>query len=128
MRTIALLSILVILAGVVGCGEELQMDYGQPAAQFLEEDVVAMGKEYVGKKITVKGTVTKVEVSDAESAWIHLNEGVRCNLGKFKAMAQNSKVGDTVYVDGFLKHCEKGDVLIEPGMLRVSSAPFSPVQ
>lgn len=128
MRTIALLSILVILAGVVGCDKGLQMDYGQPAAQFLEEGVAAMGKEYVGKKITVKGTVTKVEVSDPESSWIHLNEGVRCNLGKFKAMAQNSKVGDTVYVDGFLKHCEKGDVLIEPAMLRDPTAPFSPEQ
>jgi hypothetical protein len=54
--------------------------------------------------------------------------GIRCNLGKFKAMAEDSKVGDTVYVDGFLKHCDKGDVLIEPGMLRDPTAPFSPEQ
>jgi hypothetical protein len=128
IRTISPLSALVVLAIVLGCGKAWQMDYGEPAAQFLSASVAAKGKGYVGKKITVKGTVTKVETSDPESAWIHLDDGVRCNLGKFTAMAAASKVGDTVYVDGFLKHCENGDVLLEPAGLRDPTASFSPEQ
>jgi hypothetical protein len=126
MRTLHLPLVLLIVSGFVsGCGKGWQMDYGQPAAQFLQEDLAAKGKSYVGKKITVKGTVTKVAVGDPKSAWIHLTGGIRCNLGKFKAMAEYSKVGDTVYVDGFLKQCEEGDMLIEPAMLRDPTAPFS---
>lgn len=117
----------LILAGLgSGCGNGWQMDYGQPAAQFLQADMASRGKAFVGKKITVKGTVTKVDVNDPESAWIHLVGGIQCNFGTFKAMAESCKVGDTVYVDGFLKRCEEGDVLIDPAMLRDPTAPFSP--
>ncbi len=127
MRTIYLLPFFLILAClVVGCGQAYQMDYGKPAAQFLQEDVARKGKGWVGKKITVKGTVTRIEGEDPESAWIHLGKGIRCNFGKFKAMAESAKVGETVYVDGFLRRCGEGDVLIEPAMLRDSKAPFSP--
>ena len=102
------------------------MDYGLPAAQFLEEDIASKGKAFVGKKITVKGTVTKVDVSNPRSARIHLTGGIECNLGKFKAMAESCKMGDTVYVDGFLERCEKGNVLVESAILRDPTAPFSP--
>jgi len=44
------------------------MDYGKPAAQFHERDVLANGKAFVGKKITVKDIVEKVDTSDPESA------------------------------------------------------------
>ena len=121
------LTILLILAGLgSGCGKGWHMDYGQPAKQFLQEDVAAKGAEYLGKKITVKGTVTKVDVSDRQSSWIHLGNGIRCNLGKFKAMAESCSIGNTAYVDGFLERCKDGDVLIEPAILRDPKAPFSP--
>lgn len=129
MTNMLLPAVMLILAGLVGgCGKGWQMDYGQPAAQFLQEDLEANGKAYVGQKITVKGTVAKVDVSDPASSWIHLTAGITCNLGKFKAMAESTKAGDTVYVDGFLKRCEKGDVVIDPAMLRDPTAPFSPKQ
>ncbi len=118
--------ILTFTSLVGGCGKGWQMDYGEPAAQFLQEDIASKGKEYVGKKITVKGTVTKVDVSDPNAAWIHLTGGIECNLGKFKAMAESEPIGATVYVDGFLKRCQKGDVLLDPAMLRDPTAPFSP--
>ena len=127
MRFLKNVTLLLILAGCVsGCARSWKMDYGKPVAQFLEEDVVGKAKPYLGKKITVKGTVTKVDVSDPQSSWIHLGSGIRCNLGKFKAMAQSKSPGDTVFVDGFLKRCEENDVLVEPAMLRDPKAPFSP--
>jgi len=119
----------LILAGLgSGCGKGWQMDYGKPAAQFLQTDLAAKGEAFVGKKITVKGTVAKVDVGDPESAWVHLAGGIKCDLGKFQAMAESCKIGDTVYVDGFLKRCEEGDILIDPAMLRDPTAPFSPEQ
>jgi hypothetical protein len=47
-------------------------------------------------------------------------------LGEFKAMAEDCKIGETVYMDGFLVRCESGDVLLDPAMKRDSSAPFTP--
>lgn len=121
--------VMLILAGLgSGCGKGWQMDYGKPEAQFLQADLASQGKSFVGKKITVKGTVAKLDVSDPKSAWIHLSGGIQCNLGKFKAMAESCKIGDTVHVDGFLKRCEEGDMLIDPAMLRDPKAPFSPKQ
>ena len=81
-------------------------------------------KTYVGKKITVKGTVTRVDISDPNSSRIYLKEGIVCNLGTFKAMATSCKIGDTVFVDGFLKRCDDGDILIEPALLRDPAAKF----
>ncbi len=111
---------------LVSCGKGWEMDYGKPAAQFLQDDVSSKGKPFVGKKITVKGTVTKVDVSDPKSARVYLTGGIECNLGEFQAMAESCKVGDTVSMDGFLVRCESGDVLLDPAMQRDPSAPFTP--
>ncbi len=43
-----------------------------------------------------------------------------------RQMAESAKVGETVYVDGFLKRCDDGDVLIDPAVLRDPTAPFTP--
>ena len=119
--------VLLILAGLgSGCHKAWQMDYGEPAAQFLQAELASKARAFVGKKITVKGTVTKVDVSTPKSAAIHLAGGIRCNLGTFKAMAESCTIGDTVYVDGFLKHCREGDILMDPALLRDPGAPFSP--
>jgi hypothetical protein len=127
MKTKTLIKTIPIIALILSsCGKGWEMDYGKPAAQFLQEDVVAKGKAFVGKKITIKGTVTKVDVSDPKSARVYLTGGIECNLGEFKAMAESCKVGDTVYIDGFLVRCESGDVLLDPAMSRDPSAPFTP--
>lgn len=116
----------VIACLMVGCGKSWQMDYGKPEAQFIQEDVSAKGKEWVGKKITVKGVVTKVDVSNPNVAWVELGNGIKCNFSKLRQMAASAKVGGIVYVDGFLKRCNEGDVLIDPAMFRDPSAPFTP--
>ena len=101
-------------------------DYGKPAAQFVEEDVATKGKEFLAKKITVKGTVTKVDVSDPKSAKVYLQHGIQCNLGKLAKMAESCKVGETVYVDGLLKVLEEGKVILDPAILRDPNASFQP--
>jgi len=102
------------------------MDYEQPAAQFLSADLASQGKAFIGKKITVKGTVATIDLTDPASAWIHLEGGIRCNLGTFRAMAEGRTVGGAAYVDGILKRCEEGDILLEPALLRDPTAAFSP--
>jgi len=127
MNRVPLLALMLTLAGLAGgCGKGWQMDYGEPAAQFLQEDVASRAGAFAGRKITVKGTVTKIDVGTPGAAKIHLAAGITCNLGDFTAMAANCKTGDTVYVDGFLERCEEGDVLLAPAMLRDPTAPFSP--
>lgn len=116
------------LVGVMGgCGKGWEMDYGKPAAQFLEKDLAAKGGGFVGEKITVKGTVTKVDLTVPDAAVVVLDHGIRCQFGKMSAMAGSCKVGDTVFVDGFLKQCKPGDILIDPATLRDPTASFSPV-
>jgi hypothetical protein len=116
----------VISCLIAGCGKSWQMDYGKPEAQFNQADVTAKGRELVGRKISVKGVVTKIEVSDPNAAWVELGHGIRCNFSKMRQMAESAKVGQTVHVDGFLKRCDEGDVLIDPAMLRDPTAPFTP--
>ncbi len=131
MKKIATTLTLVLIAAFVFsvCSpKSWEMDYGKPAAQFHEKEVSAKGRAFIGKKITVKGIVDKVDTSDPESTWILLSGGTRCNFGKFKAMAESCRVGEEVYVDGFLKRCNEGDVLIEPAMLRDPTAPFDPTE
>ena len=111
-----------------GCNEGWELDYGDPEAQFLQEDLAKKGKAFVGKKITVKGTVEKVDVSDPESAWVHMSGGTKCNLGEFKAMAEQYKAGEVVFIDGILKRCDANDTLLEPAIGRDPTAPFTPIE
>jgi len=119
---VAIPSIAAVL--LVGCGKGCELDYGQPTAQFLAKDLPSKAKIYVGKKITVKGTVTRVDISNPNSSRVYLKDGIECNLGRLQAMATSCKIGDTVLVDGFLKRCDDGDILIEPALLRDPAAKF----
>ncbi len=103
------------------------MDYGNPTAQFLEKDLSAMGKAYIGKKITVKGKVSKVVIYPVP-AKIFLESGIECNLGKFTRMAESCKVGDEIFVDGILKRVERGKALLDPAVLRDPDADFVPLR
>jgi hypothetical protein len=121
-----MLTALLLISLGSGCRQGWRMDYEKPAAQFRHADLASHGKAFIGKKITVKGTVAKIDSTDPKSARIHLEGGIQANLGTFQAMAESCKTGDTVFVDGFLKRCEEGDILLDPAMLRDPRAPFSP--
>jgi hypothetical protein len=111
---------------LLGC-EGWKMDYGNPTAQFLEKDLSAMGKAYIGKKITVKGKVSKVVIYPVP-AKVFLDSGTECNLGKFTRMAESCKVGDEIFVDGILKRLGRGEALLDPAVLRDPDADFVPLR
>ena len=123
-----LMALLILIAACFGsCGKSWQLEHGDPAAQFLAEDVATKGEPYLGKKITIKVVVTGNDISDPKAAWVYLEHGIRCNLGGFQAMARSYKVGDTVFIDGFLAQCAEGQVVLEPAMGRDRKAPFDPL-
>ena len=111
---------------LVGC-DGWKLDYGKPAAQFLEKDLSAMGKAYIGKKITVKGKVSKVLIHPVP-AKVFLDSGIECNLGKFTRMAESCKVGNEIFVDGILKRLGRGEALLDPAVLRDPDADFVPLR
>ena len=124
------LLISIVAMVLVGCSKGWILDYHEPAEQFLAKDVAIKAKPYVGRhlKITIKGIVSKVDVSNPDSSMIYLKNGIECNLGKWSRMASNGKVGEVVYIDGFLKRCDEDKVLLEPAILRDPTAKFSPIK
>lgn len=116
---------LLITGGLSSC-TGWKMDYSKPAAQFHQKEILAKGKPFIGKKITIKGTVERVDLSDPENAWVHLKGGIRCNFGKFRLMAEANKPGESVFVDGFLRRCDSGDILLDPAINRDPTAAFNP--
>lgn len=121
-----------VLAAVVlqsiSCGKGWQLDYGKPAAQFTEETLLEMGTAFIGEKVTVKGIVTRQDLSDPDNCRVYLGHSIGCNLGDMKRMAERCRPGMTVFVDGFLERCEKGGIVLSPAVLRDSSAVFEPME
>ena len=124
------LLISIVALVLVGCSKGWILDYHEPAEQFLAKDVATQAKPYVGRhlKITIKGIVSKVDVSKPDSSMIYLKNGIECNLGKWSRMASSCKVGEVVYIDGFLKRCDEDKVLLEPAILRDPAAKFIPTK
>mgnify|MGYP000003967511 FL=1 len=125
---ISLIAMLALF--LFGC-EGWQLEYHDPDAQFLADEVASKGKKFIGKKITIKGFVDKVDLSDPDNAWVHLKNGIQCNFGHLSAMAKH--IGEeekvqteegAVYVDGFLKICEEGKVVLDPATGRDHRAHF----
>jgi hypothetical protein len=110
----------------VAAAKNWDLTYGKSEAQFHQEQVAQKGTPYLGKRVTIKGVVTKIDVSDPEAAWLHLENGVSCFMGHYQGLSEHNKVGQTIYVDGFLERCEDGDVLLKPAVIRDPSAPFTP--
>ena len=103
------------------------LDYGKPAAQFLEKDVLTYSEDYLGEKITVKGIV--FELNAGENAKLILESGIECRFHKRGVQsADQIEKGDEVYVDGILKRVDKDHVLMSPVVLRDSRASFNPIK
>ena len=100
------------------------MDYGKPAAQFYAADLSTLGKVFIGKKITVKGTITGHETTKEGDFVVILNGTIRCMSAYL--YRRSKAVGKTVFFDGFLRECEPGRVVINPSMSRDPSASFHP--
>ena len=128
LLTQILITIVAVL--LVGCSRGWILDYHEPAEQFLAKDVATKAKPYVGRhvKITIKGIVSKVDVSNPNSSMIYLKDGIECNLVKWSRMASSCKIGEVVFIDGFLKRCDEDKVLLEPAILRDPTAKFIPTK
>ena len=120
--------LLLILFQLTGCGKGWEMTYDDPAAQFNENAVLEKAKPFLGKKITVKGVVTKQDLTDPENCRLYLHHSICCNFGGAKRAVEAYKVGRTVFIDGFLKRCEEGDILLEPAGGRDPKAEFNPLE
>ena len=126
MNKIFRLLILLFSLPLVGCQGWI-LDYGKPAAQFLEKDVLDHAEAYLGEKITVKGKV--FEVNTGENAKLILDSGIECRFHRRGVhWADQIKKGDEVYVDGILKRIDKDHVLMSPVGLRDPGAPFNPMK
>jgi len=112
---------------VSGCGKGWRMDYGKPAAQFYALDVARIGKPFIGKKITVKGEVLRVENRE-DGNHIYLKDNIHCVFPTWHLGEDNLKAGDEIFVDGFLEKCTEGNVKLNPALGRDSAASFKPIE
>lgn len=119
----------LILAGIGGgCTPKgWQMDYGKPAAQFRAHDVAGKGGPFIGKKITVKGKVIRVQNRD-DGNHVYLDPDIHCLFPAWHWGEDDLKPGDAIYVDGFLERCTGGDVRLNPALKRDPSASFTPME
>ena len=117
-----------LVLSVSGCNflKGWQMDYGRVKAQFEEGDLAGKGKAFVGEKVTVRGVVKRVDLSDEGNPKVVLTQGTECHFGRMLGMAKGMSVGETVYIDGFLEKCGDGEVILKPAMSRDPKAPFNP--
>ncbi len=132
--------LLICLLGIVGiislngCKGWI-LDYGKVAAQFTSSTIEESGQPYIGRKVTVKGTVTKHEFNNATGKLtMVLDDKIRCvsygtrNEDDLLSLAAFYEVGKVVYFDGFLVKCEPGKVLLDPVSGRDPKAPFKPLE
>lgn len=121
---------LLLLVPLVGGCQGWAMDYGDPEAQFEAADAVELAPEYLGEKVTVRGTVVGVAVSDrgGNQATVTLEDGVKARFGDMVEMAASCEVGQVVLIDGFVRMANRSTVTLDPAMLRDPAAPFEPIR
>jgi hypothetical protein len=108
----------------VGFLDRLRTDYGEPAAQFDAKDVAALASKYIGKKISVRGVVDHIDVTDPQHCRVYLKEGISVDMLHLEAMAKDCKPGSVVTLDGILKQHGAKDAVLVPGARRDDNAPF----
>ena len=126
-RSLTILAILIFAGLGAGCSctKGWQLDYGKPAAQFHAHNVASKGKPFIGKMITVKGKVLRVQDRD-DGNHIYLEHNIHCLFPTWHWGEDTLKPGDEIYVDGFLERCIEADVQLNPAIRRGSKAPFTP--
>ena len=108
--------------------DAFKAEYGEPEAQFYEAMLPQKGDAFLRKKITVKGTVTRHDLSDPKNCMLYLGYGIQCNFRDKKEMVESYRLGATVFVDGILRSCTPREVLLDPAVGRDPTAKFEPVQ
>lgn len=124
-NTLAISAILALTILATGCGEGWKMDYGSPAAQFHAHDMAGKGEPFIGKKITVKGNVLRVDDQE-DGNHVVLEHNIHCVFPSWHWGEEELKTGDEIFVDGILRECSKEKVLLDPALKRDSTASFRP--
>jgi len=131
-----LLSLLatVGIIGLNGCNG-WNLEYGKVAAQFTSSTITEKGQTFTGRKVTVRGTVTKHELDKATGKLtMVLDDKVRCvwfgtrSEDDILLKTESYEIGRLVYFDGFLIKCEPRNVLLDPVHGRDPTAPFEPLE
>ena len=126
-RSLTFLAVVILASLGSGCGRAWQMDYGEPAAQFCAQDIASKGQPFIGKKITVKGKVLRVENRE-DGNHIYLEHDIHGVFPAWQWGEDDLKAGDEIYVDGFLEKCTEGDVLLTPALKRDPTSSFKPFE
>ncbi|MFT3881894.1 MAG: TIGR03067 domain-containing protein [Gemmatales bacterium] len=108
--------------------DRVRTDYGKPAFQYEAGDVEKLAGKALNKKITVRGEVTKVDVTNPKHCLVTMKPGITFDFLNFQAAAEACKVGETVYIDGILKRHDKNQILLAPSFTRDPNAPFTPIR
>ena len=128
--TVAILGIMLVTT--TGCSwQAWEMDYGTPAQQFHSVDVMAHGAPYLGKKVTVKGVVKQLQIDKQLRVTLILDHQVHCDLGiqdqaGVDYYKKYTNIGDTLFIDGFLKEIDEKRAYLFPAMGRDKRAGFTP--
>jgi len=126
-RPLTILAALILAGLASSCTKGWQLDYGKPAAQFHAHNVASKGKPFIGKMITVKGKVLRVQDRD-DGNHIYLEHNIHCVFPTWHWGEDNLNPGDEIYVEGFLEKCTEGDVQLNPAIKRDSTASFTPTE
>lgn len=104
------------------------LDYGTPAAQFEARDARHFAGDYRGRKVTVRGVVSAVDVSEPACCVVTLEHGVVGLFGARRAAAEEYAVGATVYLDGIVASVDATTVTLEPVTGRDPTARYEPLE
>lgn len=120
--TFALAGYLLTSAGCQGW----VMDYGEPAAQFEATDAAAAARDYLRKKVSVRGVICSVDTTDPSRCFVELEGGVAAIFASWAKLGDTYRVGEVAYLDGIVEGVAPGQVTLEPAMGRDPLAPFDP--
>ena len=125
-RSVFLLACITLCAclPVIGGCNGWALDYGTPAAQFDSRDAVAFAPDYLGKKVSVRGTV---QVVDTSNGIVKLRKGVTAHFPRLKGQIDICEVGKIAFIDGIVSSATPDGVTLKPCLFRDPDAPFDPL-
>ena len=113
-----------------------ELEYGNVHAQFEASTIAELGKPFLGKKVTVRGTITErsLEESTGKITMVLDDQVYGIWYGNDRTKddvlltVESYQVGKVVYLDGILLSCEPGKVVLDPVHGRDPTAPFDPLE
>lgn len=129
-RSISSLACVILCAclPIIGGCNGWALDYGTPAAQFEARDAATFAPDYLGKLISVRGTVQAVDTSDPSNCIVKLRNGVTAKFEDFKVQANMCEVDKVAYIGGIVASVTPDGVTLKSCVNRDPTAPFAPLR